>query len=157
MRFAVQGPGNPVASPRSHGVPRRDVPGRVHIRVVGVSAGGAPEGLAEVPQRLLLHHLRACGQPRVFRPRLGELPALLQVPRRAFPARVPVRVLLDGEVPHVPGVRAVVPQHRLLGGCGEQTVTGHANTLATTTDIPEEVKRRFLTGLKTGVSTPRSR
>jgi len=53
-------------------------------------------------------------------------------------------------------VGAVLPQHRLLGGGGVQPVPGHANTLATATDIPEEVKRRFLPGLKTGVSTPRS-
>jgi hypothetical protein len=54
VRFAVHGPGNPVASPRSHGVPRRDVPGRVHIRVASVSAGGAPEdGLART--RLRVH------------------------------------------------------------------------------------------------------
>ena len=44
MRFAVHWPGSPVASPRSHGVPRRDVDGRVHIGVAGVSAGSAPEG-----------------------------------------------------------------------------------------------------------------
>jgi hypothetical protein len=30
---------------------------------------------------------------------------------------------------------AVVPQHGLLGGRGEQTVPGHANILAKTTDI----------------------
>src|ERR1700689_1463319 len=36
-------PGNPVASPRSHGVPCRDVPGRVHISVTGETAGSAPE------------------------------------------------------------------------------------------------------------------
>ena len=35
LRFAVRRPGYPEASPRSHGVPRRDVPGRVHIRVAG--------------------------------------------------------------------------------------------------------------------------
>jgi glucose 1-dehydrogenase len=43
MRFAVHGPGCPVASPRSHGVPRRDVDGRVHISVAGETAGSAPE------------------------------------------------------------------------------------------------------------------
>jgi hypothetical protein len=41
LRFAVHRPGNPDASPRSHGVPRRDVPGCVHIRIGGVSAGSA--------------------------------------------------------------------------------------------------------------------
>jgi len=43
MRFAVHGPGIPVASPRSHGVSRRDVDGRVHVSVAGVSAGSAHE------------------------------------------------------------------------------------------------------------------
>ena len=33
---------------------------------------------------------------------------------------------------------------------------GHANTLSDSTDISGEVKRRFLPGLKAGVSTPRS-
>jgi len=47
LRFAVHGPGIPEASPRSHGVPRRDVPGRVHISIADVPAGRAPEdGLA---------------------------------------------------------------------------------------------------------------
>ena len=43
MRFAVHRPGCPVASPRSHGVPRRDVDGRVHISVAGKTAGRAYE------------------------------------------------------------------------------------------------------------------
>src|SRR4029077_19197592 len=47
LRFAVRRPGSPEASPRSHGVPRRDVPGRVHVSVAGVAAGHAAEqGLA---------------------------------------------------------------------------------------------------------------
>src|SRR5690242_17346699 len=43
LRFAVHRPGIPEASPRSHDVPRRDVPGRVHVSVAGVSAGRAHE------------------------------------------------------------------------------------------------------------------
>jgi len=66
-----------------------------------------------------------------------------------------VGVLFDGEVPYVPGVAAVVSQHRFLGGRGEQPVPGHTNTLANTTDVSGEVKRRVLPGLKAGVSTPR--
>ena len=69
---------------------------------------------------------------------------------------MPVRVLLDGQVLARPGMAAVVPQHGLLGGRGVQPVPGHANTLSDTTDISGEVKRRFLAGLKAGVSTPRS-
>src|SRR5436190_3750716 len=52
LRFAVHRPGYPVASPRSHGVPRRDVPGRVHISVVGETAG------REYESRLALTRLR---------------------------------------------------------------------------------------------------
>src|SRR6266700_5384963 len=55
VRFAVHRPGCPVASPRSHGVPRRDVDGRVHIRVAGETAGRAPEprlALTRVPVHL---------------------------------------------------------------------------------------------------------
>jgi hypothetical protein len=92
--------------------------------------------LGEVPQCLLLHGLGAGGQPRVPGPGLGELPALLQVARGALAARVPPGVLLDGEVPHVPGVRAVVPQHRFLGGRRDEPVPGHTNTLSDTAGIP---------------------
>jgi len=44
----------------------------------------------------------------------------------------------------------------LLGGGGVEPVPGHTNTLSDTADISGEVTRRFLPGLKTGVSTPRS-
>ena len=78
--------------------------------------------------------------------------------RAAFTSALSVKpqAVHDGQVPDEPGVRAVVPQHRLLGGRGEQTVPGHANTLASTADISGEVTRRFLHGLKAGVSTLRS-
>ena len=135
-------------------VPPGLAPRRPPGRVARAEEGG--HGLGEVAQRLLLHRLGACGQPRVPRSRPGELPALLQVARRARPAWAPVAVLLDGQVPHVPSVRAVAPQHRFLGGRGEQPVPGHTNTLANTTGLSGEVKRRFLPGLKAGVSMPRS-
>ena len=64
-----------------------------------------------------------------------ELAALFEVARGALPARAPVPVLLDGQVPHVPGLRAVVTQRSLLDRRWKQTIAGHANTLATTTDI----------------------
>jgi hypothetical protein len=64
---------------------------------------------------------------------------------------------LDSQVPDVPGVAAVVPQHRFLRGGGAEPVPSHANILSNTTDISGEVKRRFFPGLKAGVSTPRFR
>jgi hypothetical protein len=97
--------------------------------------------LAEVAQGLLLHHLGACGQPRVLGAGGCELTALLQVAWGALPARAPVSVLLDGQVPHVPGMGAVVAQRSLLDRRWKQAIAGHTNTLATTTDIPWEVKR----------------
>ena len=133
------------------GLAPRRLPGRV-LRV-----GKRGHGLGEIAECLLLHRLGACSQPRVLGAGGGELPALLHPARCASPARVPVRVLLDGQVPHVPGVRAVVPQHRLLGGRREQPVPGHTNTLASTTDIFGEVKGRSLSGLQAEISTPRSR
>ena len=131
MRFAVHRPGCPVASPRSHGVPRRDIPGRIYVRVLG--------------------------EPRVLPAGCRELSALLQVGRRARSAGAPVGVLLDGEVPYIPGVAAVTFQHVLLGRRGKQPVPRHANTLANAADIYGEVKRRFDPGLKAGVSAPQSR
>ena len=87
----------------------------------------------------------------------GELPGLLQITRRALPARTPVLVLLHGEVPHVPGMGAMAPQHRLLGGRGKQPVPEHAKTLLTGTDIPREVTRRYLLSPKAEDATLRIR
>jgi len=68
----------------------------------------------------------------------------------------PGALLLDREVPHVPSMRAVIPQHRFLGGRGKKTIPGHANTLSIDTDISREVTRRF-PGLRRGsVYMPRS-
>jgi hypothetical protein len=64
-------------------------------------------------------------------------------------------MLLDGKVPHVAGVAAVVPQDNLLGERGEQPIPGHTNTLTNVTDISEEVKRRFLPAWRPGF-TPQS-
>jgi hypothetical protein len=96
--------------------------------------------LSEVTQSLLLYRLGTCGQPRVRRTGSGELAALLQIARSAHTALVPVRVLLDRQVPHEPGVGTMVPQYHLLGWRGVQPVPVHTNTLATTTDISWAVK-----------------
>jgi hypothetical protein len=109
--------------------------------------------LGEVPQRLLLHRLRTRRQPPELRPRIGQLPGLLAIAGRADPTRPPMPMLFHGEIPHKTGVRAVLQQHRFLGGRGLKPKT-HANTLSTTTDISRR-ERRFLPGLKAEVSTPR--
>ena len=170
MRFAVRGPGIPTASPRSHGVPRRDVPGRV------IRAGLFRPVLAAVPLAGAKPGDRVLDPPAAVRSPLGAGELTLQPPQSVPISRgqagsvqqltcrqgradhdAPVNPddLPVAQVPYVPGMRAVVPQHRLLGGRGKQPVPGHTNTLTTTTDIPEEVMRRFLPDLKAGVLTPR--
>jgi hypothetical protein len=58
LRFAVHRLGNPIAFPRSHGVPRRDVSCRIYISIEGETAGGTTEdGLALT--RLPIH-MPAC-------------------------------------------------------------------------------------------------
>ena len=109
-----------------------------------------------VAKRLLLHRLRAFRQPSVFRSCLSELTALLMVARGALPSRAPVLVLLYGEVPYESGLRTVIPQHHLLSGGWEQPVSGHANTLATTTDISEGGEAVLPLGSKPKVAKPRS-
>ena len=111
------------------GLPPRRTPGRV-FRV--------EEGrhrLLEITQSLLLHRLRSCGQPRVLRTGSGQLAALLQVARSAGAPTVPLRVLFNRQIPHEPSMRAMISQHCLLGWRRKQAVSGHTNTLATTTDI----------------------
>src|SRR6185312_11600046 len=86
----------------------------------------------EVPQRLLLHGLRACRQPVVLGTGRGQLSALLVVAGRAA-SRLPVQLLLDGQVPHKPGMATMLRQHhRLLTG-RNQPISRHTSNLATTT------------------------
>ena len=129
-------------------VPPGLAPGRSACRVSRVDECG--HRMVEVPQGLLLNHLRTCSQPWIFRPCLGELSALLQVARSIRPARVPVQVLLHREIPHIPGMRAVILQQSLLFKRRNQAIFGHTNTLTTSTDNSKEVKRRLLTAAKPG-------
>jgi hypothetical protein len=126
----------------------RFAPGRTAMR----PGEEITHGLREVPQRLLLHRLRPRRQPPELSPGLGQLTGLLRVAR---PARPPMLMLLTRKIPHKTGMRAMLQQQRLLGGCGLQPKP-HATTLKNTTDIPRR-ERCFLPGLKAGVSTPRKR
>jgi hypothetical protein len=122
--------------------------------VVRVEEGD--HGLGEIPPGLLLHHLGACGQPRVLCSCLRKLPTLLQIARRTLAARVPMLMLLHREIPYVPGMSTVVLQHCFLRRGGEQPVPGHTNILSITADISGEAKRRFPPGRRARVSAPRS-
>jgi len=98
-------------------------------------------------QRLLLHRLRACRQPRVFCARGGQLRALLVVARRAT-ARLPMLLLLDRQIPHISGMEAMLGQPRHLLRSRKQPIPRHTENLAFTTDTTRKEKRRFLPRLK---------
>jgi hypothetical protein len=64
-------------------------------------------------------------------------------------------VLLDGQIPHKPGMTTVFGQRCGLLRAGKQPKPAHSNNLGNTTDnLPKGGKRRFHPWLKPGVSTP---
>lgn len=65
--------------------------------------------LGVIAQRLLLDHHAAPSQPLVLLPRRRQLAALLRPARRAYPARPPPGLLLDGKIPYKAGVCAMAP------------------------------------------------
>ncbi len=89
--------------------------------------------LGEVPQRLLVHGLRPGRQPLVFGAGHGQLGTLLVIPGR-FPTRLPVPLLLDGKIPHKPGMATVFNQNCRLLNIGKQTKPAHTHNLGGTTD-----------------------
>jgi hypothetical protein len=123
--------------------------------------------LARTPRpgfsRAFSRAIAALARPRRFDPRVAR--ASLRCSRRSLACSRAVRAgqcsswpvdrAAETRFQKVPGVGAVVPQYRFLGGCGVEPVPGHANTLSDGADISGEVKRRFLPGLKARVSTPR--
>ena len=82
--------------------------------------------LREIPQRLLLHGLRPSRQPFVLGAGRCQLSALLVEAGRTAPW-LPVLLLLEGQIPHIPRMAAMVAQHhRLLSG-RKQPVSRHPN------------------------------
>ncbi|MDT5255011.1 MAG: hypothetical protein QOD10_91, partial [Mycobacterium sp.] len=126
----------------------------------GRAAVGAVEKVAhrlgEVAQRLLLDGLRPGCQPVVFGAGGSQLGTLLVVTGR-LAARLPMLLLLDGQIPHKPGVATVLGQCRCLLNAGKQPKPTHNDNLGTTTDNQLKAgKRRFRPWLKPRVSTPQS-
>ena len=106
------------------------------------------DGLGEVSKRLLLDCLRPGTQPRELCSCVGQLPGLRTVAGRARAAWAPVPVLLHRQIPHESGMRAVLQQRRLLGGCRNKPKP-HARTLTNTTDKRGR-ERRFISGQNAG-------
>src|SRR5262249_2637255 len=91
--------------------------------------------LREIPQRLLLYSLRPCCQPLVFGGGRCQLSALLVVAGR-LAVRLPVLMLLDRQVPHIPGMATVFDQHHCLLSSRKQPITRHPCNLTVITDNP---------------------
>ena len=104
-------------------------PGWVAVR----SAEKIAHRLGEVPQRLLLNRLRPRRQPVVLGAGRGQLSALLIEAGRAAP-RLPMLLLLDGQVPHIPGVPTMLGQQRRLLGGRKQPKSRHVSNVAPGTD-----------------------
>ena len=116
----------------------------------------AANRLGEVPQRLLLHSLRPGRQPVAFCAGRRQLGTLLVIPGRVA-TRLPVLVLLDGQIPHKPGMATMLGQYRSLLKTRKQPKPGHINNLGITTDnLPKGGQRRFRPWLNPGVSTPQN-
>jgi len=103
------------------------------------------EGLREVSQSLLLHHLRTSAQPAEFLTSFGQLTTLFGKRRCRSTSGSPMLVLLDGQVPHEPRMRAVLQQRRLLRRRGLESVTRHLpDARRGDRHIPEGRERRHL-------------
>jgi hypothetical protein len=90
--------------------------------------------LAEVPQRLLLNHLRSCTQPVELPSGVGQLPRLREVSRRRSAVRRPMGVLLNGKIPDIASVSTVLQEPICLAWCRLQTEPAHATTVSSVTD-----------------------
>jgi hypothetical protein len=97
------------------------------------SAEKVAHRLGEVSQRLLLHRLRPGRQPVVLGAGRGQLSTLLAVAGCAATG-LPVPLLLDGQVPHIPGVATMLRQHSPLLSGRKQPVTRHTGNVNNATD-----------------------
>ena len=102
------------------------------------SAEKVAHRLGEIPQCLLLHGLRAGRQPIVIGTGRGQLSTLLVIAGRAT-TRLPVPSLLDGQVPHIPGMATMLGQHHHLLSGTKKPKTRHSwNVSATTDELPKD-------------------
>jgi hypothetical protein len=107
--------------------------------------------LLEVSQRLLLDDHASPGQPGKRGSGLSELATLLGEPRTSPPTWLPPRPLLDRQVPHETGMRAVLQERRLLGWGRVQPIAAHSWNLAATCDNHVACRIPLAPGRKPGL------
>ncbi len=89
--------------------------------------------LREVSQRLLLHGLRPGGEPVVFGAGRGQLGTLLVVIGR-LALRLPVLLLLYGQIPHKAGMATMLGQYCRLLNARKQPKPAHTRNIDMSTD-----------------------
>jgi hypothetical protein len=102
-------------------------PGSAPARAAMATGDVVAACLIEVPQRLLLDGLRSLAQPRERGSRLGQLPCLLNKSRRRRLTLPPHGPLLKGQIPYVPGMRAMQQQPVSLCRAGIQPIARHTS------------------------------
>lgn len=148
LKFTVHRPGTPDASPCSHGMPCRDVLGRIHVSVTGVSAGYTAE------LRLALSRFRGNVPARAAT--LGRIhgvdlldPAdglVLQPPNQKSPARGKYFAIKARLGMHLPA-------WRFDGALGRANHIGDAQILdADHVESASQISGDFLTPVFAGVS-----
>jgi hypothetical protein len=99
--------------------------------------------LGEVPQRLLLYCMRPGGQPLAFGARRCQLGTLLVV-TGCLASWLPVLLLLNGKIPHKPGMATMLRQYWHLLDTRKQPKPAHTRTLGAATDkTPKGGTRQF--------------
>ena len=102
-------------------------------RAAVCSSGKVAHSLGEVPQSLLLHGLGASREPVVHGAGRGQLSALLVIAGRVATG-LPMLLLLDRQVPHIPGMTTMLSQHHLLLRSRKQPKSRHARNVAACSD-----------------------
>ena len=170
MRFAVRRPGIPEASPRGHGVPRGDVPSRVHVSIAFKTAGSAHEPGLALARRPV--HMRASRAALVGVAPVGLADAKTRIVplsegfdlhgfnlRRCPNGKLlskPSAKAIERDAQPGDGQRYPFPAFRAAPRPGQLPLQARQPSLANTYDVSGEVKRRCLPGPESGVSTPRS-
>jgi hypothetical protein len=99
--------------------------------------------LGEVPQRLLLHGMRPGRQPLAFGADRSQLGTLLVVTGR-LASWLPVLLLLDGQIPHKPGMATMLGQYWHLLNTRKQPKPAHTRNIGAGTDkTPKGATRQF--------------
>jgi hypothetical protein len=147
LRSAVHRPGNPDASPRSHGMSCRDVPGRVHVRITGKTTRPAAEDGLALARSSLHGPADAASLRRVrgFYSCDSAWSLVLEPPYQEAPARGEDLPVEAGLLAHVPAGQLDGP----LGGADQvaDVEIFHADDGKT----PGEVRADLLTPIPTGI------